>query len=97
MTRLSRAGGRGICALRGVGLYDPVARRQPRRIFWGLVTLAMLFLGVNKELDLQWMLTAAGRCLSQLHGWYEERRLFQRDFIIGLLVTAGLPLPWFSG
>ena len=60
------------------------------RIFWGLVTLAMLTLGVNKQLDLQSVLTAAGRCLSQLQGWYEERRVFQRDFIIGLLMAAGL-------
>ena len=36
------------------------------------------------------MLTAAGRCLSQLQGWYEERRVFQRDFIIGLLMAVGL-------
>ena len=59
---------------------------------WGLLTLAMLSLGVNKELDLQSMLTAAGRCLSQLQGWYEERRVFQREFIIGLLIVAGLSL-----
>ncbi len=45
---------------------------------------------MNKQLDLQSMLTAAGRCLSQLQGWYDERRVFQRDFIIGLLITAGL-------
>ncbi|MBZ9993106.1 hypothetical protein [Mesorhizobium sp. BH1-1-4] len=60
------------------------------RIFWGLVVLAMLFLGVNKQLDLQSMLTAAGRCLSQIQGWYEKRRVFQLDFIIGLLVLAVL-------
>jgi len=50
----------------------------------------MLALGVNKQLDLQSMLTAAGRCLSQLQGWYEERRAFQRDFIIGLLMAASV-------
>lgn len=62
------------------------------RIFWGLVVLAMLFLGVNKQLDLQSMLTAAGRCLSQIQGWYEKRRAFQLNFIIGLLVLAVLLL-----
>lgn len=60
------------------------------RIFWTLVAFAMLFLGVNKQLDLQSMLTAAGRCLSQLQGWYEERRAFQRNFIIGLLIATSL-------
>ena len=62
------------------------------RIFWGLAALAMLCLGVNKQLDLQSMLTAAGRCLSQIQGWYEERRAFQLEFIIGLLMLAGLLL-----
>jgi len=78
-----------VCAVLGL-----VALRRAQngreRIFWGLVTLAMLFLGVNKQLDLQSSLTAAGRCLSQLQGWYGERRAFQMKFIIGLLAGAGL-------
>ena len=78
-----------VCAVLG---FMVLLRAQDsrERIFWGLVTLAMLFLGVNKQLDLQSMLTAAGRCLSQIQGWYEERQVFQRNFIIGLLVAAGL-------
>jgi hypothetical protein len=78
-----------VCAVLGVMALMRVDDRR-ERIFWGLVTLAMLALGVNKQLDLQSMFTAAGRCLSQLQGWYEERRVFQRDFIIGLLMVAGL-------
>ena len=67
-----------VCAVLG---FMALTRAQDKRerIFWGLVTLAMLSLGVNKQLDLQSMLTAAGRCLSQLQGWYEERRVFQRN------------------
>ena len=79
-----------VCAVLG---FMALMRAQDRRerIFWGeLVALAMLSLGVNKQLDLQSMLTAAGRCVSQLQGWYEERRVFQRNFIIGLLMVAGL-------
>ncbi|WP_199227145.1 hypothetical protein [Aminobacter sp. AP02] len=68
------------------------AQDSRERAFWRLVALAMLSLGVNKQLDLQSMLTAAGRCLSQLQGWYEERQVFQRKFIIGLLIVAGLLL-----
>ena len=78
-----------VCAALGfVALFR--AKNGRERIFWALVTVAMLSLGVNKELDLQSMFTAAGRCLSQLQGWYEERRVFQRNFIIGLLMVAGL-------
>jgi hypothetical protein len=78
-----------VCAVLGFTALLRVQQSR-ERIFWGLVTLAMLSLGVNKQLDLQSMLTAAGRCLSQLQGWYDERRMFQRDFIIGLLTAAGL-------
>ena len=80
-----------VCAVLGlVALLR--AQNDRERVFWGLVTLAMLFLGINKQLDLQSMLTASGRCLSQLQGWYEERRAFQLKFIIGLLAGAGLYL-----
>jgi hypothetical protein len=78
-----------LCAVLGFMTFLRVEDRR-ERIFWGLVTLAMLCLGVNKQLDLQSMLTAAGRCFSQLQGWYEERRVFQRDFIVGLLMVAVL-------
>src|SRR5262245_43699548 len=78
-----------VCAVLGF-LALRRAQSNRERNFWGLVTLAMLCLGMNKQLDLQSMLTAAGRCLSQLQGWYEERRVFQRHFIIGLLTAAGL-------
>ena len=78
-----------VCAVLGlIALTRAQDRRE--RIFWQFVALAMLSLGVNKQLDLQSMLTAAGRCLSQLQGWYEERQVFQRNFIIGLLMVAGL-------
>ena len=80
-----------LCAVLGFMTFLRVEDSR-ERIFWGLVTLAMLSLGVNKQLDLQSMLTAAGRCLSQLQGWYDERRVFQRNFIIGLLTAAGLIL-----
>ena len=80
-----------VCAvLSGMALMRAQDSREQN--FWRLVALAMLCLGVNKQLDLQSMLTAAGRCLSQLQGWYEQRRVFQLDFIIGLLMVAGLLL-----
>jgi hypothetical protein len=79
-----------VCA----GLAMRVMRNLPRgrpRIFWTIICLAMLFLAVNKQLDLQSALTAIGRCISQLQGWYAERRSFQREFIAGLLgITAAL-------
>lgn len=34
--------------------------------------------------------TAVGRCVSQLQGWYEERRAVQLKFIVVLLIVSAL-------
>ncbi|MDO9640701.1 MAG: isopropylmalate isomerase [Pseudotabrizicola sp.] len=55
------------------------------QVFWILLCAAMAFLAVNKQLDLQSLLTATGRCIAQQQGWYEDRRPFQRNVILALL------------
>ena len=61
-------------------------------VFWTLAALLLLFLAVNKQLDLQSFMTAAGRCMAQAQGWYENRRLVQLAFILGLAGTGVLVL-----
>jgi len=63
--------------------------------FWAVIALVMAFLAVNKQLDLQSALTAAGRCLALAQGWYDDRRMVQIAFIAGLLVMAPLAL-WLA-
>jgi hypothetical protein len=62
------------------------------RLFWILASIAMLALGLNKQLDLQTQLTAIGRQWARDGGWYYQRREFQAAFIVtGALVgTLGL-------
>lgn len=60
------------------------------RAIWLLVMLMMLFLGFNKQLDLQSFLTEAGRILSFKLGFYEQRREFQKWFMIGLLAVSSV-------
>ena len=58
----------------------------------------MAFLGVNKELDLQTLMTVIGRCHAQLNGWYDERQAVQRGFIRTMAVSAfllALGIIWF--
>ncbi|GFE52479.1 hypothetical protein So717_42320 [Roseobacter cerasinus] len=64
-----------------------LARRE--RLFWGSLCLLMLLLAVNKQLDLQSFMTAVGRCVAKLEGWYEARRAVQQGFIIGFAVLTG--------
>jgi hypothetical protein len=62
-----------------------------RRAAWWL-SLAVLFalLGVNKQLDLQTLLTETGRWVAYGTGWYEERRGVQILFVT--LVATGAVL-----
>lgn len=71
----------------------PAATARQERAFWILVLLLLAGLAINKQLDLQSALTAAGRCLARAQGWYDQRRLVQMAFLAGL---AGLALVFLT-
>jgi hypothetical protein len=90
------------CALVALNLWirnpfqGPGASRE--RLFWGGVCVLMVFLGVNKELDLQTLMTVIGRCHAQINGWYDDRQAMQRGFIRALALGAllfALGTAWF--
>jgi hypothetical protein len=60
------------------------------RFIWWLVMVLMLFLGSNKQLDLQALLNETGRLLSYQLGLYEQRRELQKWFMISLLAASSL-------
>lgn len=62
------------------------------RLFWIFAALAMLALGINKQLDLQTQLTAFGRQWARNGGWYEQRREFQALFIRGIVFAGAAVL-----
>lgn len=66
----------------------PAATRSRERIFWAVTLLLLLALAVNKQLDLQSAVTAAGRCLALAQGWYGQRRLLQLGFLLVLTLLA---------
>ena len=59
--------------------------------FWLGLTIFLLFLGINKQLDLQSLFIQTIRNLSIQHGWYEQRKLVQIAFVVltsfGVLVS----------
>lgn len=71
---------------------DPVTRRERR--FWVITAVLLLLLAINKQLDLQSLLTMLARCHAQLSGWYDVRRAVQEVFIwlvaASAVVTLGL-------
>jgi hypothetical protein len=81
---LAAAVAAGMMARR-LTLVDPQARRE--RWFWRITAAILLLLALNKQLDLQSLLTIFARCHAQLSGWYNDRRIVQEVFIA--LVAAG--------
>jgi len=66
----------------------PGATRRAVRVFWLPLCFLMLFLAINKQLDLQSLATASARCLAKLQGWYNDRAAFQLAVIAGLGLAA---------
>lgn len=71
---------------------EPTNRRE--RLFWAISAVVMLLLAVNKQLDLQSLVTTIGRCHARLSGWYDMRRTVQEVFILTMagagVVVLGL-------
>ncbi len=68
----------------------PRRLRRNRALWWGLAAVLVL-LGLNKQLDLQSLLTAIGRGAAEARGWYRERRSIQFWFIV-ITATGGVAL-----
>jgi hypothetical protein len=67
----------------------PVRTARRERLFWTFLWVLMLCMAVNKQLDLQSFMTAVGRCVAKLEGWYRARRSVQQIFVLGLAFATG--------
>lgn len=63
-----------------------------RCLLWGSMTAGLLFLGLNKQLDLQSWVTAFARGLAMQGGWYDLGQRLQTGLVVGFALTgmAGL-------
>ncbi len=87
----------GIVALRADRVFRDAFTRQ-HRLIWGLLTVGMFFLGLNKQLDLQTWFTQTIKDVAWEQGWYEAGRAMQVWFIGGLALVGlvvGLGLLWY--
>lgn len=64
------------------------ADSQREGVFWTITAALMAFLGINELFDFQTIVTIVGRQWAVEEGWYEDRRLYQFEFIIALAVVA---------
>lgn len=79
----------GLCLAAG-RVSQQVGLLSERRFWWGL-TVCLLLLAINKQLDLQTWFTLAGKRLAQQTGWYADRRMVQVIFVF-LIAVAGMVL-----
>jgi hypothetical protein len=91
------AGGLAAFAALAGGRTGGIDHNSPgqRRRMWLAVAGLMMCLCINKQLDLQSLLTEIGRVLSRHEGWYEQRRDFQIWFVLGVIVGAVVFGCWF--
>jgi hypothetical protein len=80
----------GVAALLAGGVY---LRRKDR--IWIAVAVGLAVLCINKELDLQSLFTDIGRVASRHLGVYEQRRHYQKWFVLGTVAGAGIFAAWF--
>jgi hypothetical protein len=52
--------------------------------FWLLAATTLMVLGINKQLDLQSLLTQVLRHLAHEQGWYDDRRRYQFAFVVAI-------------
>ncbi|MBC8069725.1 MAG: hypothetical protein IAG13_15415 [Deltaproteobacteria bacterium] len=63
-----------------------------RAALWLVLAGIMIALGLNKQLDLQTLVTELGRQAAYVGGWYEERRVVQAIFVAAIALGGALGL-----
>ena len=56
--------------------------------FWYTISIFLVFLAFNKQLDLQTLLSAIGRESALRNNWYEVRRTYQAWFIGAIAISS---------
>lgn len=69
--------------------------RARRRLWLGVAGL-MAFLCLNKQLDLQTLVTDIGRFIATDQGWYEQRGGVQKGFVLAVVTVSVFASVWFA-
>jgi uncharacterized membrane protein YbhN (UPF0104 family) len=78
----------GLYCLAAISTWLTANSASIDRGLWRAICIAFVALGVNKQLDLQTVLTDLGRVIATSQGWYEQRQAVQFWFIIGVGVIC---------
>lgn len=74
-----------IACARQIGTGISVENVTLQYRLWWFIAIVLLLLGINKQLDLQTLITEIGKVVAKRQGWYEQRRIVQALFIAGIV------------
>lgn len=92
---LAAAGLCAICAWRSDRI-SPVNHPRHHRVFWQTLTVVMLLMAINKQLDLQSWLMLIGRKVASAQGWYSQRQIVKKWFITGIAISSLILIMWLG-
>jgi predicted outer membrane lipoprotein len=72
------------------------ATRNQSHVFWYVLAVILVLMGINKQLDFQILLTEIGRNIAKAGGWYERRLAVQEYFLAGLGGAGLMALAFFG-
>ena len=75
---------------------ERIVHRSPNPFFWWILTVFMLLMGFNKQLDLQLLVLQVGRQLSKEQGWFAERDAVRKAIILGFAFTSIILTAWLG-
>lgn len=84
-----------VAVIAALGARSATADPKEKRL-WLILAVALLALGVNKQLDLQTTLTQFARVLARQEHWYSERRTVQLWFLLLLGFGALGLIVWIA-
>jgi len=71
---------------------DAEGKSSAERRFWISAFCIFMLLGLNKQLDLQSLLTELGRAAAKAQNWYEERQRYRSAFVAVMALAGALVL-----
>ncbi len=92
---LAAAGLSAACAWQADRIFADGHARQ-HRLIWGALSLGLLFLGINKQLDLQTPFIALAKRIAYAGGWYDLGQRAQMLFIAVMIAASLLLLGWLA-
>jgi hypothetical protein len=89
----------GLCAVYAVRIGKHVSRPSGfdgHRVFWWGLTLFMLVLSINKQLDIQTLVLQVARQISLEQGWSAERTVVRKWLVVGSALVGLALIAWLG-